>query len=755
MSAIEIAVLAARLLGVSAAVLLLPGLMLLALLRVAAEWPERVVFAFSLSYSWVFILSIVVPLLGWNVDHAASLTLILLIALGGVAVRRARKRDATSDATPGPLRGTRPTAHAVMMAAVVIAATLAGWVIEPPFTGEEALDLASVSRFADGGPITFDNTSLLPDTRPVYLFQPYQLALGIIARWSGTDPLVAFIKFRSFLVPLSLVLLYSLLRRLTPTRVEAATAFVVVLLFIALDTATWESNSLFPLVRRGAAGAGICVPALLVLCLAATRKAQDSGARMARRVALVTAPVMLVASLSTHPLEMFPLLCFVAGMALTIFAGIDRTADRKHTLVLVMLLAAAAGAYVAIHSRAVPYVAEYERDDKQSLRAELNQLASDPGKAIAGGPTEARELLTRTMPSTTAVVFGIPAMVLAVLRAPAAAAMLALGIVPLALLYASPAGFIVLKLLTSVETARDVNAYFALLGLIALALGLMALAHGILHAAAWRQKGLNRVVAISAVGSVVMWIAWMAGLEAVQWFGDRTARQPELLLLVAVIAATIVLTVAATRTHAWLPPAPFPSGVILVTACLAVPLAAPDWAFGGIFANREPVTVFNGFEAALSSPSVLDWPAYYEGLDDTFDASLTLPRGVVDELRQRIPPRQVVLAHPRYSCALVVLLDAYCINPESVPGHYFQPAARYLAEYVDREDGQPPQHPFFNAITSLTEREDRLLTEYHVSYLLADPEHAEQIGRKLGDTNLRVTLEMEQDGYRLYKINGS
>ena len=163
------------------------------------------------------------------------------------------------------------------MSASSWSAAVAAWIIEPPFTGEEALDLASISRFADGGPITFSNTSLFPDTRPVYLFQPYQLALGIIARWSGVDPLVAFIKFRAFLVPLALMFLFSLVRRLTPTRADAAAVFVVILIFIGLDFQTWEMNSLFPLVRRGGVGAGLCVPAMLGLCLAATRTVEDSN----------------------------------------------------------------------------------------------------------------------------------------------------------------------------------------------------------------------------------------------------------------------------------------------------------------------------------------------------------------------------------------------------------------------------------------------------------------------------------------------
>src|SRR5688572_20351084 len=81
------ALLAARLLLVSAALLILPGLLLLKTLGVAAAWPERIALAFSLSYSWVFLLSVIVPLFHWTADHAAVLTVIALIALGVAAAR--------------------------------------------------------------------------------------------------------------------------------------------------------------------------------------------------------------------------------------------------------------------------------------------------------------------------------------------------------------------------------------------------------------------------------------------------------------------------------------------------------------------------------------------------------------------------------------------------------------------------------------------------------------------------------------------
>lgn len=746
MGDVDAAFLAARLLGVSVALLVVPGLALLAALRVVAEWPERIVFAFALSYSWIFVLSILVPLFGWTVDHAAVLTLMVTAGAGAVAVVRARA-GATTIAPSHEGRAAR-----VAMVAIVVACAAGAWVIEPPITGEEALDLASLSRFADGGPVTFENTSLLPDTRPVYLFQPYQLALGLIARWSATETLIAFVKFRSFLAPMCLVFVYALLRQLTPTRIEAGAAFAVVLVFLALDVRTWEDNSLLPFVRRGGASAAMA-PALLFLCIAATRRAQEADARLILGVALAVAPAMVVATLATHPLEVFTVLCFAAAAAATIVGGADRGGDRRQALALMLLLAVAAGAYLVLQSQAVSYVTDYERGRETALRAQLTDFLTHLPDAIGGAiPEGARDLLSRSIPATVTGVVGIPALALAALRAPAAAALLGAGIVPLALVYASPAGYALLALITSDATVQHVTAYFALLGLVALALGLVAVAQGVLHAVMRGQKGFGRVLAVSAAGSVALWAAWIWEQETVRWLIGVAVTRPRQFLLIAGVVAGAVVTWARVRERPLLRPAPFPLGVVLVTACLAIPLAVADWSSGGLFQKSERMTVFTRFRNARASPSVVDWPSYYEQMRQSIVPPLPVPRAVVDELRRRVPPRQIVLAHPKYSCTLVVLIDAYCINPEFIYGHYFLTAARYHEEYVDSAQGQPPVHPFFNSSPSLTDAEHKLLIEYRVSYVLADPEHAEQIDHKLREAGIGAIVDMTLDGYRLYRI---
>jgi hypothetical protein len=115
----------------------------------------------------------------------------------------------------------------------------------------------------------------------------------------------------------------------------------------------------------------------------------------------------------------------------------------------------------------------------------------------------------------------------------------------------------------------------------------------------------------------------------------------------------------------------------------------------------------------------------------------------------------VVLADPRYSCALVVLIDAYCINPYSIYGHYYQPAARYHAEYVSVGENDVPVHPFFNTSRFLTSPEERLLREYRVAYVLADPTYANTIASKVHEIAGGASVEFDVDGYQLYKVGGS
>src|SRR5881392_1619866 len=101
--------------------------MSLAVLHVSLEWPERIVFAFAISFAWVFALSGLIPLLGLTVDYGAIATIVLVVALGSVAfTRRAPERVA----------GETFKRWELWLLAVLVISAVTAWVIEPPFIGE-------------------------------------------------------------------------------------------------------------------------------------------------------------------------------------------------------------------------------------------------------------------------------------------------------------------------------------------------------------------------------------------------------------------------------------------------------------------------------------------------------------------------------------------------------------------------------------------------------------------------------------------
>jgi hypothetical protein len=312
-----------------------------------------------------------------------------------------------------------------------------------------------------------------------------------------------------------------------------------------------------------------------------------------------------------------------------------------------------------------------------------------------------------------------------------------------------------LTLLTSVETVRDVNAYFSLLGLIALALALTAAAHLILNAAAPRHGGLAHLVKRSLAMSIAAAIVLVIGRAAARALAAAAAMEPRLVLAAGILAAVAALIVGGRARGPRLRRSPFPTGVAVVTTCLAIPFAQPEAGIGGAFTTRRPVDVITRFQIARTAPSVLEWDGYYERLRQTIAPPLPVPRAVVDEMRRRMPARQILLADPRYSCALVVLINAYCINPASIYGHYFQPAVAYYRGYVAERASDSPVHPFFNSTTALSVAERALIGDYGVDYLLTDPQFGGLIEDKLARAGQRAQLEMTLDGYRLYRITSS
>jgi hypothetical protein len=379
-----------RLFVVGAAVWLVPGLAFVARLKIEARFSERLVLAFVAGGAWLMLLSMLLPTVGASIDIALALTTALSI---GLLWNRATWRTLLR------LPALRFEALSCVLVVAVVAFAMSAWVREPPVTGEEALDLASMSHFADGGAITFDNTSLMPATRAVYLFQPYQLGLGMLARYSGVEPIVALIKIRPLFVLLSLTFVYALLLQLAPTISYARAAFAVVLTFVALDVAAWEWNSLFPFVRRGSIGAGLWGPALMVIVLLASRRGQQPGDVRLRRICAGLVPLGVLAALCTHALEVATGLWFVAALVIATRAGLDPGRDSRPLWKVGVACFLVAAMYIALQSRMVPEVAARERSSKAAVWDAFASQSLTPASIVIGPiPEQGEDLIGDTIP---------------------------------------------------------------------------------------------------------------------------------------------------------------------------------------------------------------------------------------------------------------------------------------------------------------------------------------------------------------------
>lgn len=744
---------ALRVVALGLLVFLGPGLALLLRRRLTFGWAGRVVLAFACSYIWLLLLAVLLPLAGATIDHAAIATGLLVTAGLWRAFRAKPDSPALRGDSGAPLgAGGDVTGGATgVVAGVLVLLTAAtAFFVEPPVTGEEALDISAIGRFADGLPITLSNASLLPGARAVYLFQPYQLGVGMVARLAHADPLVTLVSIRPLLVFLCLSGLFALLQRLTRDRVTAFAAFAVVLACICLDLTTWEMRSLYPFVRRGGFMAGVCVPALLTLLVEATTAVRVDDDRRRRTWAAGAACGLLLASLCTHPLEVFTVLVFFAARLVSLAVGIPASTDWRRIAGLVAGLAAVAGGFLVIHDRAVADVSAYEAELKQPARAALTRLAATPA-ALVNGPLidESEDLLGGDLPESTTAVLGPLVLPLAAIVAPEATAVLALAFAPLLLLYATPGGFLLLSIVTSPDTVQDVTSYFALLGLLALALGLTGLARAVIAGLATRRPG-SAGIAVMLGGSTLVAVLWWRMTPPVAQTALRWSASQPRGLAVAVAALALVAFAASWfgRTRAVRPLA---AGGGWTVAVLALVMAIPLSGLGLSASEREslPARITQVREA----PAVSDWSAYYPSLSASIRPPLTMPQAVFDELRTRLPPRQVLLADPRESCTLAMLLDAYCINPTAIYGHFFLGARSYLLHETHSMEGQEDDwHPFFNATWPVEDSERTVLSRYGVQYLLADPAHSALILRKLNALGTPASVEMQKQGYVLYHL---
>jgi hypothetical protein len=715
-----------------AAVVLLPGGALMRALGWFQDstWRERICLSFGTGFSLMAVLHLIAVILHLSIGQVFAVLNVATIALAFA---------------PSRLEGTNPSARfrvtpTVLLILVALAVFIAcGWVLEPPITGEETVELISIRKIAETPFIVLDGIMPEPHAVPTYVITPYYLFVALITKASGVSMFVAYLKLRALYAVLAVLTMASVAARSFPALGERL-ADAMILGFLALfvadpDPWAWPA-SMFPLVRRGAVGAGIVAPVMMLALLLfvttpASRRSRGEWA----------APgLMLLALLTTHAMEIIYLGFF--GLAALVTSIVNRSSREAFVRLLTFGASAAVVAvgYRFIHARLAAHVYAFDQASQaQALMNLKTELAQ--GMSSLSGISEAGRYLV----STSGAV--VPYTVLGTLCAPLliridrrGGTWLSAAIVIPLVVYSSSKLFALLQLATSSEILY-VFGYFTLCGTVALlTLGLVAIDRPVEWLCSRYARSLTpwSIVPVAlAVGA-----AGYVGAAILKYATSVIVANPLALVWVAALGGIVALLVS-NRTVASVGGSPF---AVIVFAALATGVAFGVRGFPGQLASaREPL--LETIARSRATPSVLDWKAYYPVLQAQSNPPIDLPAGVVEDLSALLPPLQILAADPAHSFSLPVVLNQHIVNP----GHVISTSLPYFEHYTTLDDEGVRHHPIFNDQPELTDVERKFLKEYGVQYVLVDPPYYDRVGAKLDREAGVFERVYERDRFVLFR----
>lgn len=704
---------------------------------------ESAALSVILSYVIVSALCIVVTVFRLNLGIAAFLVLglemVTLLAWRG-----------GGDADRAGLGGLRRVAGedrvaAVLLVSLTTAVVAFAWVIEPPISGEEVVELITVRKLLENPSIALTNVLHRPDAIPTYIFCPYYFMIALVAKLSGLSPFVAYAKLRAVYVAIAFVAFWVVAYRLGGRRRFATCALLALVVLLIVDPDPWSwPASMFPLTRRGAFASGVLLPLFIWVVLYTLR-----GRWKRRRSMALVASTMLVLTM-THALEAVFALFFAGSLAVSLFCACRGRKARWEAVTALLPAVAVLLAYRLVHSIAVRHVVEYEAQRRTVTWASVVGMMHTPFSALAGGvPDGGVYLLTKSGAVTPYAVFPVILLPLAILLSRRATVVWATMTLPL-ILYVTPLGYSVLVLATTSDI-MFAGGYFSFLGFMAFCV----IASSVAGALSRTLGAATRRLSVSpTAGAIVLWgcagvIGAVVLLPTSEWLMYRFVRTPG--LAVAIATAAGMLAIAARRFH-WAAGmaqlSPRTSPLLIAFLCLVIPVLLGLRSFPGQIEGSSRGTMWSQFIARRNIPSVVDWPAYYPYLQASARPTIDFPRHIVDDLSRVLPAQSVVVYDPRHSYTLPLLLNVYVVNP----GFVLSTDMDYLTRYVRRGTGTGDVHPLFNDAIRLTNEELEFLRRYGVQYIVANPTYQRVLSAKLAAFPGAFRLVYSREGFEVYEV---
>jgi hypothetical protein len=728
---------AIRLAVASLAVVLLPGYTVMTALgwfRGAGAGREQIPLAFGVGYGIVTALAAAGAVL-----HLSLTQTLALLSIGTIAMALMPARSgAAVEAQP---RGSRLSAAVIVATGLVVACA---WILEPPVTGEETVELISIRKIVESPSISLDGIMAEPNAIPTYLIAPYYFFVALVSKAAGVSMFVAYLKLRALYAGLAMLTLAALTGRLFPefgSRLPDVVALGVVALFVAdPDPWTWPV-SIFPLVRRGAFTAGVLAPVfMLALLVYVTRP--SSGRRA---IAEWLAPgMMLLSLLTTHAMEII----YAGFFAVAVAAG--RLAISKSTVAWRRLAgfgasaAVAAVAFRAIHARLVTHVYAFDQGAQAQALANLRAELASGLSSLAGISDAGRYLVSVSGGVVPYAVLGIVVTPLLIQFERQGGTVVWMAVLTPLAVYCSSKLFVVLQLVTSSEILF-VFSYFALWGtvsfIVVVFMGLNAVMERVQRAASGSSGIVRAVLLVSAAAG----IGWLVAAPLLRSVASFLVARPLAVPWIAAAGGVVALSVRrGSRADDRWQPAPFAT---LACVALVGGIAVGFRGFPGQLegSRREPLT--RKIAEHWRQPSVLDWQAYYPLLASSTAPTIDLPAAVVDDLNRLLPPLQTLIADPMHSFALPVVLNQHIVNP----GHVISTSLTYFERYARLDATGRRAHPIFNDSKRLTPEERRFLDEFGVNYIVVNPRYCRVLREKFEADSGRFEKIYERDGFFVYR----
>jgi len=693
-------------------VFVLPGLFWGQALRIRAVHPlDALAKATSLSVALGLVLALIVFSLRTSITHWAAL-LLAASAAGALLALRGRHREPAAGLLVDLMRGGRrdPISTAAFAGAIsVMAVGLYRMADSPAAVGwEVGLQLGYIRQYASGLSLDPKWCALRPEPSlqlPNRFFL-WEFLLAGVSRLSGMDPLVAALRSRWLVPALGLPALFSMMLYLFRSRVLAAGAFAVALVL-------FFSGFMFlppsPLVdvggadpRRGlTAFAGsihhsdTAMEILLPLQVATLFRFLSSG----RRAHLAALAAMLVTGFFWHPREYFQVMWYgvVAGVVLLVLGS--RRWSRRQLVRRTMTLAAAFLVVTAVLGAA----------------AALGR----PG-ALVSGEMAAKSALLPALTSAR-VLFGS----YTPFNAPYMGygsplpdqpyvyswmALSAVAMIPLVLFGPRQARFVVafygvlwfatlcwwwsqvlLVILTYSEILVASMRFLHLFAVAVIGAGTVVAAGALLREARRRAPDVPAAL-VSALAGLALGLGF-----AVAWWSSR----PGFRLMGPALSATAATATALAFARAGraMEASPRPA-TIAIAAGTFLAFVAPSWV-------ASPAAFVPRLVTPRSEPAEL-----------LSRSPLGLSSRMIRFLRERVPPREIVLVDPLGTHLLGIYAPVY-VRPYPV-GYVIQD----LPEIQQAREGQ---HPLFRAPGSVRPDDDASAVDYvtrtGARWILGGPPH--------------------------------